>query len=87
MGIDPGIIIILLLIIVITDWNYHSSIASETVGKKIQNVYEGGDAQSLEKTFRKKMWKIDRLDEAKEDHELVYCPYNKEFRLFLVNMA
>ncbi len=83
IGIDPGIIIILLLIVVII--LIGSMISCSMRVKRLERKYKmfmkGSDAQSLEKTFVRKFAQIDRLYEAKEDHEQSINSIIKNFRL------
>ena len=83
MGIDPGIIIILLLIIVILliGTMISCSMRVKRLERKYKMFMKGGDAQSLEKTFVRKFAQIDRLYEAKEDHEQSINSIIKNFRL------
>ena len=71
LGIDPGIIIILLLIltIVLTVNVFSSKMRLSRLERKYKMFMKGSDAQSLEKVFVRKFAQIDRLYEAKEDHE------------------
>lgn len=71
MGIDPGIIIIVLLIIVIILMGSSVSISMRMsrLERKYKMFMKGSDAQSLEKRFVRKFAQIDRLYEAKEEHE------------------
>ena len=68
LGIDPGIIIILLLIltIVLAVNVFSSKMRLSRLERKYKMF---SDAQSLEKVFVRKFAQIDRLYEAKEDHE------------------
>lgn len=71
LGIDPVIIIvILLLLVVILLVNVISSnMRLSRLERKYRLFMKGNDAQSLEKVFVRKFAQIDRLYEAKEDHE------------------
>lgn len=71
LGIDPGIIIIILLILsIILLVNVVSSkMRLSRLERKYKMFMKGSDAQSLEKVFVRKFAQIDRLYEAKEDHE------------------
>ncbi len=71
MGIDPGIIIIVLLLIVIILIGCMVSVSMRMsrLERKYKMFMKGSDAQSLEKSFVRKFAQIDRLYEAKEDHE------------------
>ena len=66
LGIDPGIIIILLLILTIV---LAVNVFSSKMRLSRLERMKGSDAQSLEKVFVRKFAQIDRLYEAKEDHE------------------
>lgn len=83
IGIDPGIIIILLLIIVIIliCSMVSCSLRVKRLERKYKMFMKGSDAQSLEKTFVRKFAQIDRLYEAKEDHENSINSIIKNFRL------
>lgn len=71
IGIDPGIIIILLLIlsIFLLVKVVSNNIRLSRLERKYKLFMKGSDAQSLEKVFVRKFNQIDRLYEAKEDHE------------------
>lgn len=71
MGIDPGIIIIILLIlsIILLINVVSSNMRLSRLERKYKMFMKGSDAQSLEKVFVRKFAQIDRLYEAKEDHE------------------
>ena len=71
LGIDPGIIIILLLIltIVLAVNVFSSKMRLSRLERKYKVFMKGTDAQSLEKVFLRKFAQIDLLYEAKEDHE------------------
>ena len=71
MGIDPGIIIIVLVIIMIilVICMVSSTMRLSRLERKYKMFMKGSDAQTLEKTFVRKFAQIDRLYEAKEDHE------------------
>lgn len=71
LGIDPGIIIIVLLILVIilVVQAISGNMRLSRLERKYKMFMKGSDAQSLEKTFVRKFAQIDRLYEAKEDHE------------------
>lgn len=83
IGIDPGIIIILLLIVVIilVGSMISCSMRVKRLERKYKMFMKGSDAQSLEKTFVRKFAQIDRLYEAKEDHEQSINSIIKNFRL------
>ena len=71
LGIDPGIIIILLLIltIVLAVNVFSSKMRLSRLERKYKMFMKGSDAQSLEKVFVRKFAQIHRLYEVKEDHE------------------
>lgn len=71
LGIDPGIIIVILLILVIILLVnvVSSNMRLSRLERKYKMFMKGSDAQSLEKVFVRKFTQIDRLYEAKEDHE------------------
>lgn len=71
LGIDPGIIIIILLVLVIILLInvLSSNMRLSRLERKYKMFMKGSDAQSLEKVFVRKFAQIDRLYEAKEDHE------------------
>lgn len=71
MGIDPGIIIIILLLlsIFLLVKVVSNNMRLTRLERKYKLFMKGSDAQSLEKVFVRKFNQIDRLYEAKEDHE------------------
>ena len=73
MGIDSGIVIIVLLIltIILLINVVSSNMRLSRLERKYKMFMRGGDAQSLEKMFfvSKNFAQIDRLYEAKEDHD------------------
>lgn len=71
LGIDPVIIIVILLILVIILLVnvVSSNMRLSRLERKYKLFMKGNDAQSLEKVFVRKFAQIDRLYEAKEDHE------------------
>ena len=71
LGIDPGIIIIILLVLTIflLVKSVSSSLRLNRLERKYKTFMKGSDAQSLEKIFVRKFAQIDKLYEAKEDHE------------------
>ena len=71
LGIDPGIIIIILLVLTIflLVKSVSSSMRLNRLDRKYKTFMKGSDAQSLEKIFVRKFAQIDKLYEAKEDHE------------------
>ena len=83
IGIDTGIIIIILLIIVIIliGSMISYSLRLSRLERKYKMFMKGSDAQSLEKTFMRKFAQIDRLYEAKENHEQTIKSIVKNFRV------
>ena len=71
LGIDPGIIIIILLVLTIflLVKSASSSMRLSRLERKYKTFMKGSDAQSLEKIFVRKFAQIDKLYEAKGDHE------------------
>lgn len=71
MGIDPGIIIIILLVlsIYLLIKTISGNVRLSRLERKYKMFMKGSDAQSLEKVFVRKFNQIDHLYEAKEDHE------------------
>ena len=71
LGIDPGIIIVILLVLTIflLVKSVSSSMRLSRLERKYKTFMKGSDAQSLEKIFVRKFAQIDKLYEAKEDHE------------------
>lgn len=71
MGIDPGIILIILmiLIMILIVSLVSSNMRLSRLERKYKMFMKGSDAQTLEKVFTRKFAQIDRLYEAKEDHE------------------
>ena len=71
IGIDPGIVIIILsiLLIVLFIRTVSTNMRLGRLERKYKMFMKGSDAQSLEKIFVRKFNQIDRLYEAKEDHE------------------
>ena len=71
LGIDPGIIIIILLVLTIflLVKSVSSSMRLNRLERKYKTFMKGSDAQSLEIIFVRKFAQIDKLYEAKEDHE------------------
>ena len=80
IGIDPGIVIIILLIVVLVliASTVSSNMRLTRLERKYKMFMKGSDAQSLEKTFVRKFAQIDRLYEAKDqhDHELLFIKKN-----------
>ena len=71
LGIDSGIltIVLLLLVIILLIQSVSSSMRLKRLERKYKMFMKGSNAQSLEKTFVRKFSQIDHLYEAKEDHE------------------
>lgn len=71
LGIDSGIIIIILLILVVfllvRSISYNMRLSR--LERRYKIFMKGSDVQSLEKVFVRKFAQIDRLYEAKEDHD------------------
>ena len=71
LGIDSGIIIIILLILVVfllvRSISYNMRLSR--LERRYKIFMKGSDAQGLEKVFVRKFAQIDRLYEAKEDHD------------------
>ena len=71
LGIDSGIIIIILLILVVfllvRSISYNMRLSR--LERRYKIFMKGSHAQSLEKVFVRKFAQIDRLYEAKEDHD------------------
>lgn len=71
LGIDPGpiILVLLILVIILLAYTVSNNMRITRLEKKYKMFMKGSDAQSLEKVFVRKFAQIDRLYEAKEDHE------------------
>ena len=67
LGIDSGIIIIILLILTI--FLLVRNIRLSRLERKYKTFMKGSDAQSLEKVFVRKFAQIDKLYDAKEEHD------------------
>ena len=80
LGIDSGIIIIILLILTVylLIRNVNSNMRLRRLERRYKVFMKGSDAQSLEKVFVRKFAQIDRLYEAKDqhDHELLFIKKN-----------
>ena len=80
LGIDSGIIIIILLILTVylLRRNVNSNMRLSRLERRYKVFMKGSDAQSLEKVFVRKFAQIDRLYEAKDqhDHELLFIKKN-----------
>lgn len=83
LGIDPGIVIIILtvLVVILLIRSMSSSMRLSRLERKYKMFMKGSDAQSLEKTFARKFTQIDHLFEAKEDHEKVINLLRQRFDL------
>lgn len=85
LGIDPGIIIIILLVLCIylLVKSIRSNVRLSRLERKYKMFMKGSDAQSLEKVFVRKFNQIDHLYEAKEAHEKDILLIKKNFdRMF-----
>ena len=80
LGIDSGIIIIILLILTIflLVRNISMNMRLSRLERKYKTFMKGSDAQSLEKVFVRKFAQIDKLYDAKEehDHDLLFIKKN-----------
>ena len=80
LGIDSGIIIIILLILTVylLIRNVNSNMRLSRLERRYKVFMKGSDAQSLEKVLVRKFAQIDRLYEAKDqhDHELLFIKKN-----------
>ena len=80
LGVDSGIIIIILLILTVylLIRNVNSNMRLSRLERRYKVFMKGSDAQSLEKVFVRKFAQIDRLYEAKDqhDHELLFIKKN-----------
>ena len=85
LGIDPGIIIILLLIltIVLAVNVFSSKMRLSRLERKYKMFMKGSDAQSLEKVFVRKFAQIDRLYEDVYTRQVIVsgCP-SRTFPLY-----
>ena len=83
LGIDSGIIIIILLILTIflLVRNISMNMRLSRLERKYKTFMKGSDAQSLEKVFVRKFAQIDRLYEAKEDHEHAIKALEQHFKI------
>ena len=81
IGIDPGIVIIVLLIVVLVliGTTISSNMRLTRLERKYKMFMKGSDAQSLEKTFVRKFAQIDHLYETKEEHEQAIRTLAKHF--------
>lgn len=71
LNLDSGIFIwlLLLLVILLIVQTVRGNMRLSRLERKYKMFMKGSDAQSLEKTFVRKFAQIDRLYEAKEEHE------------------
>ena len=80
LGIDSGIIIIILLILTIflLVRNISMNMRLSRLERKYKTFMKASDAQSLEKVFVRKFSQIDKLYDAKEehDHDLLFIKKN-----------
>ena len=80
LGIDSGIIIIILLILTVylLIRNVNSNMRLSRLERRYKVFMKGSDAQSLEKVFVRTFAQIDRVYEAKDqhDHELLFIKKN-----------
>ena len=80
LGIDSGIIIIILLILTIflLVRNISMNMRLSRLEHKYKTFRKGSDAQSLDKVFVRKFAQIDKLYDAKEehDHDLLFIKKN-----------
>lgn len=83
IGIDPGIIIIALLaiVVILIGVMISNGMRLTRLERKYKMFMKGSDAQSLEKTFVRKFAQIDRLYEAKEDHEHTIKTLEQHFKV------
>ena len=84
IGIDPGIIIIALLaiVVILIGVMISNGMRLTRLERKYKMFMKGSDAQSLEKTFVRKFAQIDRLYEAKEDHEHAINALEQHFKSY-----
>ena len=89
LGIDPGIIIILLLIltIVLAVNVFSSKMRLSRLERKYKMFMKGSDAQSLEKVFVRKFAQIDRLMKPKRIMSTTSALSNIIWNLCSANMA
>ena len=87
IGIDPGIIIIALLaiVVILIGVMISNGMRLTRLERKYKMFMKGSDAQSLEKTFVRKFAQIDRLYEAKEDHEHAIKTLEQHFKVIFSN--
>ena len=72
-------LILLILMIVLLIRELSNGIRIKRLERKYKVFMKGSDAQSLEKTFARKLAQIDRLYETKEEHEQKLHSLNKNF--------
>lgn len=89
IGIDPGIVIIVLLIVVLVliGTTISSNMRLTRLERKYKMFMKGSDAQSLEKTFVRKFAQIDHLYETKKNMNRQYALWQNISNCFTVNMA
>ena len=80
-GIDSGIVIIILLVLtfILLVNTMSNDVRLARIEKKYRLFMKGQDAQSLEKVFVRKFDQIDRLFEAKENHDHVIRQLQNSF--------
>lgn len=83
LGSGSGIITIILFVLVVFLMfrSLSCSMRLTRLEKKYKMFMKGSDAQSLEKAFTRKLNQIDRLYEAKEDHEHAIEYLKKNFNI------
>lgn len=83
LGSGSGVITIILFVLVVFLMfrSLSCSMRLTRLEKKYKMFMKGSDAQSLEKAFTRKLNQIDRLYEAKEDHEHAIEYLKKNFNI------
>ena len=83
LGSGSGFITVILLVLVVflLFRSISCSMRLTRLEKKYKMFMKGSDAQSLEKAFTRKLNQIDRLYEAKEDHEHAIEFLKKNFNI------
>ncbi len=81
IGIDSGILIIILLLltIILLINTVSNNMKITRLEKRYRMFMKGADGQTLEKEFTRKFNQIDRLFEAKEDHDNDITKLKKRF--------
>lgn len=74
-------IIVLILSVIILIRSLGLTMRVRRLEKRYQTFMKGSDAQSLEKTFARKMGQIDRLFESKETHSIEIQELEKKFNI------